>query len=65
MVRLKQKQSNVYKKSHPLKFETAWLFDKTCEKVVHEMWSDNTENSMIEKLSVLGHELKAWSKRKF
>lgn len=47
------------------KFETAWLFDYSCEQVVSEVWSESAGISVMQKLCLTGQKLKCWSNGTF
>ncbi|KAL2899527.1 hypothetical protein RDABS01_024609 [Bienertia sinuspersici] len=52
-------------KERPFKFETAWLLEVECEKIVKKVWEDSNECFIEERLKHVADELKGWSNIKF
>lgn len=65
LLKLHQKPNNRKTQSKAFKFETSWLFDETCEQVVHDAWGDSEGSLIVAKLVMVGRKLKVWSKGKY
>ncbi|KAL2940334.1 hypothetical protein RDABS01_007177 [Bienertia sinuspersici] len=53
------------KKKKAFKFETCWLLDESCEKVVKEAWEYAGNGNIMDKLTHVGRELVDWSGEKY
>lgn len=53
LVKVQQGPNRAKQKDIAFKFETAWLFDKTCEQVVREAWGECAGDSIVNKCEEL------------
>ncbi|XP_021742793.1 uncharacterized protein LOC110708878 [Chenopodium quinoa] len=65
VLKLTPKAKKRQKRTKSFKFETAWLFDNTCETVVREAWHSDEEYDVLGKLGATSVRLAGWSKDKF
>ena len=60
-----QSQTRRRGKVKQFRFESGWLLDEGCERVVQQSWEETSELSIQDRLSVVGKNLLHWSKKRF